>query len=220
MSDSFDAYVFDLYGTLVDYTSLGSRCAGFAPHPDSFVTAWRAKQISYTFAVTLMDRYVDFDTITAMAFDYAAALHGLEADPTQRATAIAAWSTLPAYADVVPTSLALRARGAKTAILSNGTPTSIAATIENAGIANYFDAVLSVDAVRRYKPDPSVYDLACERFTTTPERIAFVSSNGWDATGAAEFGFAVHWCNRAKMPAETMGAKPTRVIDSLADLLR
>ena len=220
MNESIDAYVFDLYGTLVDYTSLGSSCATFAPQPEPFVTAWRAKQISYTFAATLMDRYIDFDTITVMAFDYTAASHGLEASAAQRATAIAAWSRLPVYADVVATLLAMRARGAKTAILSNGTPSSIARTIENAGIVKYFDAVLSVDAVRRYKPHPSVYDLVCERFATTPQRIAFVSSNGWDATGAAEFGFRVHWCNRGKMPAETMGAKPTRVIASLADLLQ
>lgn len=219
MTDTFDAYVFDLYGTLVDYTSLGSSCAAFAPQPEPFVVAWRTKQISYTFAATLMDRYMDFDTITRMAFDYVAALHGLDVSDAQRTTAIAAWSQLPAYADVVPTLLAMRARGAKTAILSNGTPRSIATTIENAGIVKYFDAVLSVDAVRRFKPHPSVYDLACERFTSTPERIAFVSSNGWDATGAAEFGFRVHWCNRGKMPAETMGAKPSRSIASLAELL-
>lgn len=219
MTDSFDAYVFDLYGTLVDYTSLGTSCVAFAPQPEPFVAAWRAKQISYTFAATLMDRYIDFDAITVMAFDYAASSHGLVASAAQRANAIAAWSKLPAYADVVPALLALRELGAKTAILSNGTPRSIATTIENAGIVKYFDALLSVDAVRRFKPHPSVYDLACERFTTTAERIAFVSSNGWDATGAAEFGFRVYWCNRAKMPAETMGAKPTHIIASLAELI-
>jgi FMN phosphatase YigB (HAD superfamily) len=149
VTDSFDAYVFDHDGTLVDYTSLGSSCASFAPQPESFALAWRPKQT----------------------------------------VGIAAWSHLPAYADVVPAFLALRARGAKTAILSNGTPPSIATMIENANIAKYFGAVLSVDAVRRFKPHPSVCDLV------------------------------VHRCNRGPLPAETMGAKPTRVIASLAEFV-
>ena len=118
MTDSFDAYVFDLYGTLVDYTSLGASCASFAPQPESFVLAWRAKHISYTFAATLLYRSIDFDTIAIMP------------STPERSAAIAAWSLLPAYADVVPALLALRSRGAKTAILSNGTPRSIATMIE------------------------------------------------------------------------------------------
>ncbi len=207
MTDSFDAYVFDLYGTLVDYTSLGATCASFAPQPESSVLAWRAKQISYTFAATLLDRSIDFDTITMMP------------STAERSAAIAARSLLPAYADVVPASLALRSRGAKTAIFSNGTPRSIATTIENAHIVKYFDAVLSVDAVRRFKPHPSVYDLVCERGTLMPERIAFDSADGWDATGAAEFGLHVFWCNCGRIPAETMGAKSTRVIASLAEFI-
>ncbi len=113
----------------------------------------------------------------------------------------------------------LRERGAKTAILSNGTPHGIAEATGRAGIAHLFDALLSVDAVRRYKPHPAVYELATTRFATSPERVAFVSSNGWDATGGAEFGFAVHWCNRGGLPAETFARAPVRVVASLADLL-
>lgn len=218
MSD-YDAYVFDLFGTLVDYGSLAAGCGDFVSDPVAFTATWRAKQISTSFAATLMDRYVDFDTLTALAFDYAAATHAATVDPAQRARAIAAWTSLPAYPDAPAAVAALRARGAKTAILSNGTPRGIAATIAHAQIAELFDAVISVDEVRAYKPHPSVYTLATARFASTPERIAFVSSNGWDATGAAEFGFAVHWCNRGGVPAETFGRAPVRVIASLAELL-
>lgn len=218
MSDAA-AYVFDLYGTLVDYGSLAQRAVGFVADPVAFTVTWRAKQISTSFAATLMDRYVDFDALTERAFDFAAATHGEAIDAERRARAIAAWDSLPAYADVRATVATLRERGAKTAILSNGTPRMIAATTRNAGIADLFDAALSVDEVRAYKPHPSVYALATARLETAPERIAFVSSNGWDATGAAEFGFAVHWCNRTGAPAETFGRKPARTIASLADLL-
>ncbi len=218
-STDCDAYVFDLYGTLVDHGSLANVAASFVPDAAAFVATWRAKQIAYAFAATLMERYVDFDDLTARAFDYAAALHGATVDGATRARTIGAWQDLPAYADVPAAIAALRERGAKTAILSNGTPRGIAKATEHAGIAHLFEALLSVDAVRRYKPHPSVYELATTRFATTSDRIAFVSSNGWDATGAAEFGFAVQWCNRGGLPAETFGRAPARVIASLADLV-
>lgn len=213
------AYVFDLYGTLVDYTSLGDRFAGHVADADAFVTHWRQKQLAYSFAATLMDRYVDFDTLTGHAFDYSAAAHKLAVTQALRAEAIAWWSHMPAYSDVATTLEALRGRGAHTAVLSNGTPHALASTLDKAGIASLFDAVLSVDAVRKFKPHPDVYRLATERFATVPERIAFVSSNGWDATGAAEFGFRVRWCNRNNVPAETFGAPPERTISSLDELL-
>ncbi|GAC1567634.1 MAG: haloacid dehalogenase type II [Vulcanimicrobiaceae bacterium] len=213
------AYVFDLYGTLVDYSSLRDRFAGRVADADAFVAAWRQKQLAYTFAATLMDRYVDFDTMTARAFDYTAATYEFAPGSAARSEAIAAWSHLPAYGDVAPTLRALRARGARTAVLSNGTPNALRTTLETAELSTLFDAVLSVDAVRKYKPHPDVYRLATQRFETSPERIAFVSSNGWDATGAAEFGFRVVWCNRSGAPPETFGAPPARTIATLANVL-
>lgn len=213
------AYAFDLYGTLVDYTSLGDVFRDVVADPNAFVLHWRQKQLSYAFAATLMDRYADFDTLTGYAFDYSANWHGVANSPALRAKAVAAWSQLPVFADAAETVAGLRERGFKTAVLSNGTPSALARTLANAGLTAQFDAVLSVDAVRAYKPHPSVYRLATDFFETTPERIAFVSSNGWDATGAAEFGFRVLWCNRSNAPAEAFGVPPERIITSLTQLL-
>ena len=53
------------------------------------------------------------------------------------------------------------------------------------------DAVISVDAVRNYKPHPTVYQLAVDRLKLPAGQICFVSSNYWDASGAALFGFRV-----------------------------
>jgi 2-haloacid dehalogenase len=210
-----DIYVFDLYGTLVDYASLADRFAGVAPDPHAFVAAWRQKQLNYAFAATLMDRYLDFDAITAAAFRYAAALHGVPNDDPAERDAVRAWSELPAFADALPALRAARERGFATAVLSNGTPQALAATVRACGFADDLDAVLSVDRVRRYKPHPDVYRLVVAHFGTAPERVTFVSSNGWDATGASEFGFRTTWCNRGRLPAETFGAAPFHTIASL-----
>ena len=214
-----DLVVFDLYGTLVDYASLRTRVYLVTPNASQFVETWRAKQLLYAFTATLTDRYVDFEAITGHALDYAAAHYNVSLDPEMRATLIDAWSELPAFPEVPGVLGQLRAAGRRLAVLSNGTPQALARTVEAARIGGLLDAVLSVDAVRRYKPSPEVYQLAVERFGLPAERIAFVSSNGWDATGAAEFGFQVYWCNRGRRPAETFGAKPLRTLAALGELL-
>jgi 2-haloacid dehalogenase len=71
-----------------------------------------------------------------------------------------------------------------------------------AGIAPLLDAVLSVESVRVFKPDPRVYRLAGRRFGLAPREMAFVSSNPWDAFGAHELGFRVFRVNRAGAPDE------------------
>jgi 2-haloacid dehalogenase len=213
------AFVFDLYGTLVDFTSLHERVAGTAPDPRRFVETWRSKQLAYAFASTLMGRYEDFDALTGYALAYAAAVHGVPLGSELRAALVEAWSGLPAYPEVAATLAALRAQGIPLAILSNGTPRALARSVENAGLGGVFDAVLSVDAVRAYKPSPSVYALAERALGLERGRIGFVSANGWDATGAAQFGFDVYWCNRGHAPAETFGPAPAHTIASLADLL-
>ncbi len=213
------AFVFDLYGTLVDFTSLHELVANEAPDAQRFVETWRAKQLAYSFASTLMGRYEDFDALTGYALSYAAAAHGVALGAERHAELVAAWSSLPAYPDVPATLAALRGQRKRLAILSNGTPRALARIVRSAGLEGSFDAVLSVDAARAYKPSPAVYALAERALGYERAQIAFVSSNGWDATGAAEYGFEVFWCNRGRAPAETFGAAPARTIASLAEIL-
>jgi 2-haloacid dehalogenase len=208
-------YVFDLYGTLVDFTSLAERFRSEARDADAFVRDWRAKQLSYAFAATTMNRYEDFDSLTAAAYRYVARLHAMPDDPASVTAALEAWSALPAFPDALAALRETRARGFRTAILSNGTPAALAATVAACGFSEALDTVLSVDPVRKFKPHPEVYALVTKHFAIEPRDVIFVSSNGWDATGAAEFGFAVSWCNRSNLPHETFGTKPTRTIASL-----
>jgi len=78
--------------------------------------------------------------------------------------------------------------------------------------------VLSVDAVRMYKPRPEVYRLVTARFGVAPADVMFVSSNRWDVMGATAFGFRAAWVNRGKMPDEYADLAPMRVLSNLGGL--
>jgi 2-haloacid dehalogenase len=214
------AIVFDLYGTLMRIDSLAQAAeAAGAADPAAFVDLWRSKQIEYTWCLSLMQAYRDFDTLTARALDYTCAQVGVVLTPAARRALAEAWLAVTPYDDVAPTLRKLRERNIPLCVLTNGVRASAERALHAGGIRDLLDDVLSVEAVRVYKPDPRVYRLATTRFACEPERILFVSSNGWDAGGAAGFGFAVAWCNRAGRPAETLGYPPLKTLTKLDDLL-
>ena len=164
-----------------------------------------------------MGRHIDFWHVTGESLDYVLATLKRE-DPALRAMLMQQYLNLDPYPDVPDMLRRLKDAGMKTAILSNGSPTMLTAAVNSAGLSSLLDASLSVEAVGVYKPHPSVYQLAVDKLGVASPRICFLSSNGWDAAGAAAFGFRVVWVNRAGQPAENLPASPERQIASLAQL--
>jgi 2-haloacid dehalogenase len=213
-----NAYVFDAYGTLFDvYAAIARHRAAAGADADRFSEIWRTKQLEYTWTLTLAGHYIDFWTLTERALDFAFA-RVPSVDRALRPKLLEAYLTLDAFPDARAALSQLKAKGARLAILTNGTPGMVAAAVEAAGVANLLDAVLSVDAVRGYKPRPEVYALATGSLEVKPPDVAFVSSNRWDVMGAVSFGFNAFWINRARMPDEYAEFAPLRQISSLADL--
>ncbi len=209
------ACVFDAYGTLFDIQSpvarlrerLGVKAAQLS-------VVWRAKQLEYTWLRTLMRCHADFWQVTGDALDFALAETGLD-DAVVRQDLLDEYLTLDAYEDAEPVLQWLRASNVKTAILSNGTPDMLAAATRSAGLDEWLDAVLSIEEAGVYKPDPAAYTIAVDRLGMPAEAICFVSTNGWDAVGAANFGYRVAWLNRFGRPPERLPARPDAEITGL-----
>ena len=208
-----EALVFDAYGTLYDVHSVAARCETCWPGKGAELSRlWRAKQLEYTWQRSLMQRYAPFSTVTREALAYACEALGLELGVAQMEGLMSEYLRLASYPDVA----VLRKINLKKAILSNGSPDMLLPLVEHSGLR--FDAVISVDEVRVFKPSPLVYELAVERLRT--RNIGFVSSNCWDALGAKSFGFEVYWINRAGAPMDRLGFKPDRVLKSLDEILQ
>ena len=213
------AAVFDLYGTVLRIDAVRDAAAqAGAADPRAFVDAWRRKQLEYTKLCAMAQAYRDFDELTALALEHTCNAFGLALDIVARVRLAQAWRTLPAYPDVPPALRALEARRIPAAVLTNGKAESVRALLRHAGIEGLFVDILSVDAVRTYKPDPRTYALATARFDCAPVQIAFVSSNPWDAWGGANFGFHVAWCNRHGGIVETLAPAPRATLQSLDEL--
>lgn len=213
------AYVFDAYGTLFDvHAAIGRYRAAAGPDADRFSEVWRTKQLEYSWTLTLAGHYVDFSKLTERALDFAFARFP-SVDRGLRGKLLEAYLTLDAFPDVRKALTELKSRGARLAILSNGTPAMLAAAIEAAAMRGLLDGVYSVDAVRRYKPRREVYAQVTEALGIEPSDVGFVSSNRWDVMGAVSFGFKAFWVNRTGAPNEYPDQTPEQVISGLAALL-
>src|SRR5207244_658232 len=204
-----EALVFDGYGTLYDVHSVMRRCEAMFPGRHVELSQlWRAKQLEYTWQRSLMKRYAPFSTVTREALAYACEALGLELTAERIDALMGEYLMLSPYPDV-PNAIGQFA--CKKAILTNGSPDMIEPLVAQSGLK--FDAVLSVDKLKIYKPAPEVYGLAVKKLKIPREKIGFVSSNCWDALGAKSFGFTVYWINRLGAPVERLGFTPDKTIN-------
>jgi 2-haloacid dehalogenase len=211
---ALQALVFDAYGTLYDVHAVIRRCEQFWPGKGTALSRlWRAKQLEYTWQRSLMRQYVPFSRVTREALEYSCMALQLSLDGSRVEAMMQEYRRLETYPEV---ALAVAKLKVKQAILSNGSPDMLEPLVAHSGLK--FDAVLSVDEVKVFKPAPEVYRLAVDRLGVAKERIGFVSSNCWDALGAKAFGFRVFWINRLKAPVDRLGFQPDAIVSSLHEI--
>ena len=220
--EDIGACVFDAYGTLFDVNAAAAQCrAALGGKADELSALWRTRQLEYTWLRSLMQEYVEFWQVTGDGLDYALAVLGIE-DDALRQRLMDIYMRLDAYPEVKDVLTALKVGGLKTAILSNGSPKMLSSAVENAGINEVLDDTFSVDSIGIYKPHPSVYQMAVDGLDVAPKRICLMSSNAWDAAGAANFGFRVVWVNRFGQPRARIPGDPeheTTTLEALPPLL-
>jgi len=213
------ACVFDAYGTLFDvHAPLRKLAAEIGPDADSISRLWRQKQLEYSWLRSLMGVHADFWHVTGDALDFALEAHAVN-EPGLKDEIMALYLKLEAYPEVADALQAVRGRGLRTAILSNGSPAMLDSAVRSAGLERWFDAVLSVEDVGIYKPSRRVYRHAMQKLQLhDAPSICFVSANTWDAQGAATFGFQTVRVDRFGLKDDRIPGRPVALISDLSRL--
>lgn len=201
---AIEAVVFDAYGTLLDvHSAVARHAARIGASAGAFSAEWRVKQLEYSWVRSLTGpaHHQDFWACTTDALAFTCARFGVR-DAGLMQDLLDAYRRLDAYPEVPAMLAALRAAGARTAILSNGSPLMLADATRAAGISTQLDLLLSVEAVGIFKPDRRVYALAEQRLGLPAHRMAFVSANPWDSQAALSAGFRTIRINRTNAPDE------------------
>lgn len=214
------AVLFDAYGTLLDVDAAAAELAASGQFPEltkcwpELAAIWRARQLNYTWLRSLSHSYQPFWQVTCDALDYAMEALSLS-DLDMRTALLQLYRELSAYEDAIIALDAVAEKGLPAAVLSNGNHDMLKTAFTAAGLMNKLDALLSVEDARIFKPAPEVYQLGTKHYNARPDEILFVSSNGWDACAAGQFGFQTIWANRGQMPMERLPNPPDHIVSDL-----
>ena len=220
MLDNIKALAFDAYGTLFDVFSVTKLCEDLFPGKgNALAQLWRVKQLQYSMMRSLMGRHKDFWQLTGDGLGYASKSLKLDLTADKRKHLMDAYLSLAAFPDVKPGLEALKNQGLRLAILSNGEPKMLEAAAKSAGIAPLLNTIISVEEVKIFKPSPRVYNLGPEKLNVSNAELGFISSNSWDAAGAASAGLITFWIQRsAAEPPEELGFTADKVVSAITDL--
>jgi 2-haloacid dehalogenase len=214
------AVLFDAYGTLFDVYSVGVAAERLFPGAgERLGVLWRDKQIEYTRLISMSGKTRSFRDCTRAGLRFAAKRLGLALGADAEETLMVCYDRLDPFPENRAVLEALKARGVRAGILSNGDPDMLEAVVGHASFADLLDPVLSVEGTGRFKTDPATYALGTAALGLPASEVLFVSSNCWDAIGATWFGYTTLWINRFGLPLDELDATPTRIGTNLEDVL-
>jgi 2-haloacid dehalogenase len=180
---------------------------------------WRTRQFEYAWLRSMTGRYADFFAIAEDSLVYAANSLNLQLTPEHKRQLLEAYLHLEPWPDTTNALQMLKNAGVRIITITNFTPTMLRANAERAALTGYFEALVSTDALRLYKPDPRAYQLGMNQLHLEKREILFAAFGGWDAAGAKSFGYPTFWVNRFNQPFEELGVRPDKTSPTLDALL-
>jgi 2-haloacid dehalogenase len=211
---------FDVYGTLIDPLSMEEHLrAAFGEKAREASELWRSRQIEYSFRRALMKKYRNFDACTAQALLYVSAHFGISLSEEAQSALLSKYQELPAYPDAAAALDELALRGFTIAACSNGTESAVRGLLDLAGVLARFSKIVSVDAIRTFKPDPAVYEHLLGELRARRDMVWLISSNPFDVIGAKACGLHTVWVQRdPKRVFDPWEFEPDFVVHGLAEL--
>ena len=212
------AVVFDAYGTLFDVNSAAEKCKDkIGSKWEMFANFWRTTQLEYTWLRSLMKRHKNFWDITEDSLDKSMKVFNI--NKNMKNELLSLYKILSPYPEVREVLENLKKKNIKLAILSNGTPDLLKELVEKNKLNNLFDDLFSIEEVKIYKPDPSVYELPIKKYRIKSNEITFLSANTWDVSGGGNFGYNSIWVNRHNSVFDILDFQPKNKISNLTQLL-
>ncbi|KFY10063.1 hypothetical protein V492_05219 [Pseudogymnoascus sp. VKM F-4246] len=232
--DKKTVIAFDLYGTLLSTDSIAKELSShFGDEKAKALAAlWRRYQLEYTWRLNSMSIYKDFSAVTRASLAHALAESSLSLPPAAIDSLMGAYDSLDLNPDAGPGLASLQSStGIDAYIFSNGSPSMLTASVTKspsmAQFQGVFQAIVSVEDVKVFKPDPKAYHHLAGRVGRGDlESIWLVSSNPFDIVGARAAGLKAAWVDRAGLGwidglGDLVGGKgPTVVVKGVDEAVR
>lgn len=210
---------FDVYGTLIDTDGVVSRLREWiGPQAETFSETWRSKQLEYSFRRGLMRRYENFAVCTRHSLDYCCAKYEVSFSAGQKDALLQSYRALPAFGDVEESLVALQAKGHRLFAFSNGSVEAVEDVLQANGLRQWFEGVVSCDALATFKPNPDVYHYFM-REAGDSNNAWLISGNPFDVIGAVSAGMKSAWVKRSDRAVfDPWEIEPTVTVNTLSEL--
>ena len=198
MMDGVQAFVFDVFGTVVDWrggvareaAAFFARRARGAIDPFAFADAWRARYQPAMEDVRSGRRaFVPLDVLHRENLITVLPEFGVDphlVPPAELAELNDAWHRLDPWPDAVPGLIRLKTRFI-IAPLSNGNIRLLLDLAKRAGLP--WDAILGAEVAGAYKPSPAAYLRTAEVLGLAPGAVCLVAAHNGDLAAARRCGF-------------------------------
>ncbi len=209
--------VFDVNQTMLDLNALRpqfTRVFGDGKAMDE----WFSLLLHYSLVVTVADAYTDFGTVGRAVLEMLANTKGVKLSSEDATRILQGVLTLPPHPDVPDSLKRLRAAGFRMATLTNSSASALKAQLQNAGLAQYFDEAISVESVRRFKPDLEVYRSAAAHLGAQPGELMLIAAHPWDVFGAMKAGWQGAFVARSGITPFPLGPRPNIIGADMTDV--
>jgi 2-haloacid dehalogenase len=209
--------VFDVNETLLDLAALDplfERAFGDA----GVRRSWFSQVLQSAFVATITDTYSEFGAIGAAALEMTAEREGIRLSEEDRGAILGGMRELPPHPEVPAALDLLRDAGLRLAALTNNTAEVAEAQLQNAGLSDRFEKILSADVVRRLKPALEPYRAAAEALGVGTGEVRLVAAHAWDVAGAMRAGCAAAFVARPGMVLDPLAEPPDVVGADLSEV--
>lgn len=209
--------VFDINETTLDLAPVRrvvddvlGRAGGFG--------SWFGRLLQTSMAVTATGNFESFGALAEAALDSVAQSDRsvLAADGWGRV--MTAMGGLQPHPDVPAGLDELAQQGWRLIALTNSGQGAVDAQLHTSGLHQRFEAVLSVDSVRAFKPAAAPYRLALATASVDASDAIMVAAHDWDLAGAKSVGMQTAFIARPGMPFSMAYPPADYVVADFAEL--
>ncbi|SDR92697.1 2-haloacid dehalogenase [Polaribacter sp. KT25b] len=209
---------FDVNETLLDLTLMKKQIGDALGGKEDLLSLWFTTMLQYSLVVSASGQYKPFGDIGAASLQMIAANNDIViSDEEARNIVVKSMQNLPPHPEVKDALTLLKKKGYILVALTNSNKESLKNKFKNVGLTNYFDDLLSIESVGKFKPFTDVYNWAANRMNVKPEDCMLIAAHGWDVAGALWAGWRAAFVSRTKQ--QTFPLAPKTEINE-TDLLR
>ena len=213
-----DVIVFDVNETLLDLSVLGphfERAFG----DGSVLKEWFSLLLQSSLLVTITGDYHDFGTLADAALVMTAEQRGVTLAEDDKKAILKGVRALPPHPEVPESLQRLQDAGYRLATFTNSAPDAAEAQMAHAGLTGFFERILSVDPVRKFKPALETYLYAARELGVETKDILFVAAHHWDVMGAMNAGCTSAFIAREGKVLSPLQAQPEIVGKDLREVV-